>query len=372
MKQLLVASLLVSTMPALAQDTTFTIKGNIGKIDAPAKVYLSYRNTGGNVLDSVVMKKGSFTFKGVTTSPVMATLLLDHQGAGRQPNMDMLSCYVENGTLQLTAKDSIKNAVFKNSRINSDYKDYKQQQASPETTLKQLDARWAAATAAEKEGATLRDSLMKAATPALEEKKQIQKAYINQHPDSYISLVALREIAGSKIDYDAVAPLFNSLSVNISKSKAGADFARRLEIAKALSVNAIAPDFTQNDVNGNPVSLSGFKGQYVLVDFWASWCGPCRGENPNVVKAYQQYKDKGFTILGVSLDSKKEAWVKAIEHDQLTWTHVSDLKYWNNEVAKQYDIKSIPANFLLDKNGKIIARDLRGEDLLKKLGELMN
>ncbi len=130
-------------------------------------------------------------------------------------------------------------------------------------------------------------------------------------------------------------------------------------------------DFTQNDVNEKPVSLSSLRGKYVLVDFWASWCGPCRQENPNVVKAFNQYKDKGFTVLGVSLDQKKEPWLKAIEKDQLTWTHVSDLKYWQNEVAVQYGINAIPASFLLDPNGRIIGKNLRGEALTKKLAELM-
>jgi peroxiredoxin len=123
------------------------------------------------------------------------------------------------------------------------------------------------------------------------------------------------------------------------------------------------PNFTQNDVNGKPVSLASFKGKYVLVDFWASWCGPCRAENPNVVKAYNEFKTKKFTILSVSLDNSKEKWLEAIKKDGLTWTHVSDLKYWKNEVAVQFGIESIPASFILDPTGKIIARDLRGSDL---------
>jgi len=132
-------------------------------------------------------------------------------------------------------------------------------------------------------------------------------------------------------------------------------------------------NFTQNDTLGIPVSLASFKGKYVLVDFWASWCGPCRRENPNVVKTYNAYKDKGFQILSVSLDQPgaKDKWIKAIHDDNLTWTHVSDLKYWDNEVAKQYGIQAIPANFLLDPEGKIIAKNLRGEDLAAKLSTVL-
>jgi thiol-disulfide isomerase/thioredoxin len=133
-------------------------------------------------------------------------------------------------------------------------------------------------------------------------------------------------------------------------------------------------EFTQNDTLGNPVSLSSFKGKYVLVDFWASWCGPCRAENPNVVKTYQKFQNKNFTILSVSLDrpGQKERWLKAIHDDGLTWTHVSDLKFWDNAVAKQYGIRAIPQNLLLDPSGKIIAKNLRGEELAEKLGAVLN
>jgi peroxiredoxin len=140
-------------------------------------------------------------------------------------------------------------------------------------------------------------------------------------------------------------------------------------IAKTLAsssfgkIGSAMPNFTQNDVNGKPVSLASFKGKYVLVDFWASWCGPCRAENPNLVKEYNAFKSKNFTILSVSLDNSKDKWVEAIKKDGLTWTHVSDLKYWKNEVAVQFGIESIPASFILDPTGKIIGRDLRGADL---------
>jgi len=148
----------------------------------------------------------------------------------------------------------------------------------------------------------------------------------------------------------------------------------RIDIAKKTGIGNYAIDFTQNDTLGKPVSLSSFKGKYVLVDFWASWCGPCRRENPNVVKVFNKFKDKNFTILSVSLDQPtgREKWMKAIHDDGLTWTHVSDLKYWDNAVAKQYAIRAIPQNFLIDPQGKIIAKNLRGEDLDLKLTEVFS
>jgi peroxiredoxin len=195
--------------------------------------------------------------------------------------------------------------------------------------------------------------------------------FIQQRKSSYVSPFLLVVVNQLSDDVFLLERRYNSLSPVVQQSVYGSYIREQIDNGKVGAIGTEAMDFTQADTAGLPVSLSSFKGKYVLVDFWASWCKPCRMENPNVLSAYERFKAKNFTVLGVSLDRSREAWIKAIQDDKLAWSQVSDLKFWNNAVAQQYRIQQIPQNFLIDPNGKIVGKNLRGTDLDSKLCALL-
>jgi peroxiredoxin len=196
-------------------------------------------------------------------------------------------------------------------------------------------------------------------------------AFIQYHPRAIASIFVLMNEMHNMAPRE-LQSLLNAFPDTIKNTRYWKMATLQINMMAATAIGADAPAFTMNDVHGNPVSLSSFHGKYVLVDFWASWCGPCRAENPNVVKAYEKYKDKNFTVLGVSLDKSRSSWINAIQQDGLQWTQVSDLGGWGNAAAQLYHVYSIPANFLLDPSGKIIAKNLRGRALEQKLNEVLH
>ena len=220
--------------------------------------------------------------------------------------------------------------------------------------------------------ALTRSKALKGADGGMELYEVLISDMVKRFPDNYMSVDLMDLFTQSSINPKLVEPMYNNLSKRMQNSEKVLGWKPKLDQAKvAVSGNQTAPDFTLNDAEGKAISLSAYKGSYVLVDFWASWCVPCRAENPNVVAAYEKYKGKNFQILGVSLDEKKGAWLKAIAEDKLPWKQVCDFKAAESPVTKAYNVSSIPANVLVDPNGKIVGKDLRGKALHDRLAELI-
>ncbi len=361
------------------QEKAFTVSGNTTKVpDAIQQVYLMYAMNGERVLDSTTVKNGQYEFSGKLAEPVIARVRAGYSADanGKKPAVnakkDLAVVFLQPGKISITHTDSFANATINGSTAHNAYLILEKQLKSHNDKMQELSNSYS-------DLYKKKDTAgMKKMEPKFDEVQAAIKkeylAYINANPTSPINVYVVSQYAGWDINPEEVDPVFNALP-DASKNYPSAKILReKIETARKTGVGRYAMDFTQNDTLGKPVSLSSFKGKYVLIDFWASWCGPCRAENPNVVNAFQKYKDKGFHVLGVSLDqpNAKDKWIKAIHDDQLTWTHVSDLQYWKNAVALLYGIQAIPQNFLLDPEGKIIGKNLRGEELQVKLDALFN
>ncbi|AOM78733.1 hypothetical protein BFS30_17055 [Pedobacter steynii] len=334
---------------------TAYVSGNITGLK-DKEIYLYYYRDGKSKTDTVKVTNGQFKWSPKITEP---------QKVGSMIFNRYYQFFVESGNIKITGGNTTEELKITGSKSQDEYEAY-------EKTLKDLDDQ--EAPLYQKWGKVSKDEQI-----ALEEKvedlrnqrRARNSEYIKTHPNSplSISMVSEKAMMGS---YDDVALAFKKLAPAAQQSEEGKRISERLMVLKRSAIGEPMLNFKQNDTEGKPVQFSDFKGKYVLVDFWASWCGPCRAENPNVLKAYNQYKDKNFTVVGVSLDDKGENWKKAIKDDKMPWTQVSDLKGWKNEVSTYYGIMGIPSTLLIDPAGNIIAKDLRGVALNKKLAELFN
>ncbi|GGH32793.1 AhpC/TSA family protein [Sphingobacterium alkalisoli] len=373
----LIVALLLLPFMAAAQGS-YTIKGKLPALKEAAKVYLVLLKNGAwTEVDSVVVNKGKFQFSGTVEEPQNAILTLKrHSTAGSSRHRDSKDFFIENSAITVVGTDSIRTAEVKGS-ISDIQNRQREALMKPVTAqiVKLQDVYGAKDAAGEyikplEERKMAADSIQK----LVAKNKEINWTFAESHLDSFMGLHTFYlSVLDSKFDPAVVEPLFHRFSDELKSSPLGLRTVEKIEVGKRRQTGMKATDFTQNDVNGKPFTLSSLRGKYVLVDFWASWCAPCRAENPFLVKAYNELEGKNFEIVGVSLDypGSEAAWQGAIENDGLPWIHVSDLKGWKNEVAVMYGINSVPQNLLIDPNGMIIAKNLRGEALSQKLKELI-
>lgn len=358
MKQLLFSILLIPT--GLLAQSGFVIKGSVLGLPEASKVTLTDVNNATDTLARSTVDKGVFELKGTVKEPNLYQLNFD--GVTKKTIL-----FIGNDPVTVKGHvDNLQQLEVKGSSVHDDFVTFQNTFNPLFRKLTEMNQQLYA-----KPNVQPGDSIMVAYMSHVDKTKAAIVQYIQERKNSPVAPFVLVVTSELEQDVTVLEKNYNLLAAGGQQGFYGKILKQRIDDSKVGAIGTQAIEFTQSDTTGKPVTLASFRGKYVLVDFWASWCRPCRMENPNVVTAYQKFKGKNFTVLGVSLDREKQPWLQAIKDDNLTWTHVSDLKFWSNEVARLYKVEGIPQNFLIDPTGKIIGKNLRGAGLQTKLCELL-
>jgi peroxiredoxin len=345
--------------------TGYTIEGTVAGIDS-GKVLIQeylgqskYKN-----VDSAEISDGKFVLKGTVDYPRSVII-------GVEGKRSKTSFWLENSQISFIANvDSMFKAEVSGSKANDEYLAYNEYMEPYREGSRNL---YSALNGIKQSGSEeeinsaqiIADSAKKSEIDAVIE-------YIKLHPESYVGASMLKS-AAYYLTWQELDEAIKSLDPQVAETDLIVELKEKVAVLKTVDIGQKAPNFTMNDPDGNPIELYDVLSdcKVLLLDFWAAWCGPCRRENPFVVETYNQYHPEGFTVLGVSLDKDRESWIKAIEDDKLTWTHVSNLRYWDNPVAKMYGVSAIPTNYLIDHNGIILGKNLRGVALKEKVKSIL-
>ncbi|MBT8306467.1 MAG: AhpC/TSA family protein [Maribacter sp.] len=376
MKNTLFALLAMLILASCASNPEgYTINGTItGDIDDDVKVYLRKGSENNQLIDvdTALTKNGMFVFNGKKDMPEMHYIFIDQLNG-------YAAAIIENGEIDVSAhKDSLGLAKITGTVQNDFMDDYKGK--SRAITQQAVNIQEDMKNASMTQDTVLMISLQEELGDLRAEYETFELDYVKSHPTALISALLIDKAINSRTSStDELEELYNGLAPEIKETETAKKVLQTLnaikereEMAMDTSIGAVAPNFSAPTPTGELLALNDIKGKATLIDFWAAWCRPCRAENPNVLKVYNKYHDKGLNIIGVSLDKTAEAWKKAIKDDGLTWNHVSNIAYFDDAIAKMYNVNAIPAAFLLDENGVIVAKNLRGPALEAKVAELLN
>ncbi|MFT6995779.1 MAG: peroxiredoxin [Maribacter sp.] len=373
---LLLLTILIITLSCNQNPDGYTINGELrGEFEEGTQVFL--KTTGDNgqpvELDTTLLTNGTFQFKGISKVPDLHYIFV-----AKLPGYTAI--VLENGTINLSAqKDSLGFAIVDGTIQNEIFFGYLKQsrELSQQAKSIQEDMQKAGSVAGgEATIAALNDEMQE----LQEEYKTYELDFIKNNPNALISALLLdRTISMNTLEIEELQAMFDGLSQEIKNTRPGKKVVELLankkkveEANKSTAVGAKAPEFSGPNPDGEIIALRDVLGKVTLIDFWAAWCKPCRAENPNIVSVYEKYHDKGLNVIGVSLDRTADAWKKAIVDDGLGWNHISNIAYFDDEIAKMYNVNAIPAAFLLDENGVIVAKNLRGSELEAKVSELLD